>query len=243
MNLARVEYYFSDFLSKLETRRGVDINDSEKRRKAELAFEIGRTGIGSPVMNVFVGANVLFVGTMNEDESTQTLSDKVIDRSNLIRFGCPKKLDIERNGTVSRKTEGRFHYKTWESWQVNIAQMTNDRDQIDEYIERLNEVMSIVRRPFAHRTSQAIRAYVANYPKLYAASFNHAVADQIEQKLLPKYRGLDPSEPDVRESLDKLRDIIDELEDAELLAALQASRNGHQFSWSGVDRLIAESPT
>lgn len=241
MNLARVEYYFSDFLSKLETRRGVDVNDGEKRRKAELAFEIGRTGIGSPVMNVFVGTNVLFVGTMNEDESTQTLSDKVIDRSNLIRFGSPKKLDIERRGIPVAKTDGRFSYKNWESWQVNSSQVTKDSEQLDEYIDRLNEVMSIVRRPFAHRTSQSIRAYVANYPKLYANSFNHALADQIEQKLLPKYRGLDPSEPDVRESLDKLRDIIGELEDAELEAALNASRNGHQFSWSGVDRLIVES--
>ncbi len=58
MNLARVEYYFSDFLSKLETRRGVNMDDGEKRRKAEIAFEIGRTGIGSPSMSVFVGLNV-----------------------------------------------------------------------------------------------------------------------------------------------------------------------------------------
>ncbi len=103
--------------------------------------------------------------------------------------------------------------------------------------------MSIIRRPFAHRTGRAIRAYVANYPRLYENSFEHAIADQIEQKLLPKFRGLDPSETEVRESLDKLRDIVDELNDQELSAALQASRDGHQFSWSGVDRLSAESTT
>ena len=243
MNLARVEYYFSDFLSKLETRRGVNVDDGEKRRKAEIAFEIGRTGIGSPSMNVFVGPNVLLVGTMNEDESTQTLSDKVIDRSNLIRFGSPKKLGIERNGAAAVGSEARLTYKTWESWQANIEQMPEMRERVDDYIQRLNEVMSIIRRPFAHRTSQAIRAYVANYPRLYDDSFNHAVADQIEQKLLPKFRGLDPSEPEVRESLDKLRDIVDELDDTELSAALQASRDGHQFSWSGVDRSSVETTT
>ncbi len=236
MNLARVEYYFSDFLSKLETRRGVDKSDAEKRRKAELAFEIGRTGIGSPVMNVFVGTNVLFVGTMNEDETTQTLSDKVIDRSNLIRFGCPRKLDIENTSTLVNKSPKRIAASTWQSWQSRDIQVPSDRERTDEYIRRLNESMSKVRRPFAHRTSQAIRAYVANYPTISEHSFNHAIADQIEQKLLPKFRGLDPSESDVRDSLDKIRGIVEEIEDQELLKALQESRTGHQFAWSGVDR-------
>lgn len=236
MNLARVEYYFSDFLSKLETRRGVDKSNAEKRRKAELAFEIGRTGIGSPVMNVFVGTNVLFVGTMNEDETTQTLSDKVIDRSNLIRFGCPRKLDIENTSTLVNKSPNRIAASTWQSWQSRDIQIPSDRERTDEYIRRLNESMSKVRRPFAHRTSQAIRAYVANYPTIREHSFNHAIADQIEQKLLPKFRGLDPSESDVRDSLDKIRGIVEEIEDQELLKALQESRAGHQFAWSGVDR-------
>ena len=239
MNLARVEYYFSDFLSKLETRRGVDRNNPEQRRKAELALEIGRTGLGSPVMNIFVDTNVLFVGTMNEDETTQTLSDKVIDRSNLIRFGSPKQLNIEGNVSPALKASGRLSSSTWRDWKEPVKDMTNDRERTDEYIERLNEAMSVIRRPFAHRTSQAIRAYVDCYPQISDNSFNHAMADQIEQKLLPKFRGLDPSESDVRESLDKIRDIVEELEDVEFLDALQSSRVGHQISWSGVDRSIA----
>lgn len=243
MNLARVEYYFSDFLSKLETRRGVDADDPESRRKAELALEIGRTGLGSPTMNIFVGRNVLFVGTMNEDETTQTLSDKVIDRSNLLRFGRPKKLNLETTvGRSVNRPSARLSAKNWRDWFVPIEDMAHDLDRTDEIIESLNEAMSLIRRPFAHRTSQAIRAYVANYPLVGDATFNYAMADQIEQKLLPKFHGLDPTEKDVREALDRIRDVIGELEDSEFLDALQKSRDGHQIAWSGVDRAIEGQP-
>ena len=39
MNLARVEYYFSDLLSKLETRNGIDADNAIERRKAEIEIE------------------------------------------------------------------------------------------------------------------------------------------------------------------------------------------------------------
>ena len=85
MNLARVEYYFSDLLSRLETRRGLDRTDANARRNAELTLEVGLPGgeisDAEAILRVMVDTNVLFVGTMNEDESTQTLSDKVIDRA------------------------------------------------------------------------------------------------------------------------------------------------------------------
>src|SRR3974390_2118826 len=65
MNLARVEYYFSEFLSRLEVRRG-----SETEPAAEIELDLGQ---GS-AKKVYPVPRLLFVGTMNEDESTQTLS-------------------------------------------------------------------------------------------------------------------------------------------------------------------------
>ncbi|MFM8325429.1 MAG: hypothetical protein ACKN9U_11250, partial [Pirellulaceae bacterium] len=54
MNLARVEYYFSEFLSRLETRRGIDRNDAESRRKAEIGLEVGSGKSKTPIMQLFV---------------------------------------------------------------------------------------------------------------------------------------------------------------------------------------------
>ena len=90
MNLARTEYYFSEFLSKLETRRMVDENKPKDRARAEIALDMGGS-LDGKTLSLYPGRNVFFVGTMNEDESTQSLSDKVIDRATVLRFWRPKR--------------------------------------------------------------------------------------------------------------------------------------------------------
>jgi hypothetical protein len=68
--------------------------------------------------------------------------------------------------------------------------------------------MRLIRRPFAYRVSRAMEAYIANYPHVDGQPrLEWALADQIEQKMLPKFRGLDPSERAVRDALDTLRNL------------------------------------
>ena len=75
MNIARVEYYFAEFLSLLEIpnveRRYIDVvtdvwdNDPKLLRDGQLRLP----------------ANMWFIGTANNDDSTFAISDKVYDRS------------------------------------------------------------------------------------------------------------------------------------------------------------------
>ena len=78
MNLARVEYYFSEFLSKLETRAGSTGRTRGNAGEPRSCSSAGRTSAQQP-LRLFVGQNVLFVGTMNEDESTQASVGQGID--------------------------------------------------------------------------------------------------------------------------------------------------------------------
>ncbi len=117
MNLARTEYYFSEFLSKLELRRQVDAPKIKtNREKAEIELD---TGPGKQVsFRLWVPENILFVGTMNEDETTQTLSDKVLDRANVLRFGKPDD-HSQDNGTTQKKVlkqDSFLSRKQWNSW-------------------------------------------------------------------------------------------------------------------------------
>ena len=90
MNLARVEYYFSEFLSRLEVRPGYrDSENPERRAGACLPIDVRGKKQGS--LKLFPSHNVLFAGTMNDDESTQSLSDKVLDRSNVMQFAAPER--------------------------------------------------------------------------------------------------------------------------------------------------------
>jgi hypothetical protein len=240
MNLARVEYYFSEFLSRSETRRGVRSQDAADRRKAEVPLEVGRSGAGDPIMRIFVATNVLFVGTMNEDETTQTLSDKVVDRANVLRFGRPRRLRSVESMKPTDPPAQRLSHDAWRRW---IVDEPNEAEggRVEDWIERLNAAMSEIGRPFAYRTNRAMLAYVANYPEEGERATSLAMADQVEQKLLPKFRGLDPSEPEVRKALDKIQDVVRELEDPPLEEAMRESRQAHQFVWKGVDRSAEEA--
>ena len=247
MNLARVEYYFSDFLSKLETRRGVVRGNDEQRAKAEVVLEVGRRKEESSLMRLFVDTNVLFVGTMNEDESTQSLSDKVVDRANVLRFGRPHKLKARGEATSpSIRVLPGLSFQTWKSWfrtESDLARIPEASERVDGFVGRLNEIMARIGRPFAHRTHQAIRAYVANYPAQTEDGIRWALSDQIEQRILPKFRGLDPTDHAAASALDMLRSLVlNDLNDQELVASIDGAREGHthQFHWQGVDRAAAE---
>ncbi len=75
MNLARIEYYFADFLSLLEMPSAdewlLDIVP-DKKVGDPLHLEEGK---------FLVPQNIWFVGTANRDDSTFTITDKVYDRS------------------------------------------------------------------------------------------------------------------------------------------------------------------
>lgn len=244
MNLARVEYYFSDLLSKLETRRGIDPSLSSQRQNCEIMLELGRGGDDgeSNLMRLFVDTNVLFVGTMNEDETTQTLSDKVVDRANLLRFGKPRQLFAPEAATNGQRERSPvLEYGDWKDWLTLEEDFRGDNSGLaDAYLTQLNELMAAAGRPFAFRLFRAMRAYVANYPSFLERHVECAVADQIEQRILPRLRGLDLHDRGLQDALDGLRKMLreDELHDPVLLDAIEeaADSRHHQFNWQGVDR-------
>jgi GTPase subunit of restriction endonuclease len=243
MNLARTEYYFSEFLSKLELRRMVeDPSNQEKRTQAELELDAGP---GARRFKVWVPKNIFFVGTMNEDETTQTLSDKVLDRSNVLRFGKPdEKTEQVRGFSPPSKRKSFLPYTTWEKW--IRSPMDNDwQKEVNHWISDLNEALDGIGRPFGFRVRQAISTYVANYPRAEDNSrYKLAFADQVEQKILPKLRGLDMGERACIATLNKIASLTKALGDAPLEEAFrkaqQESETLGMFHWRGVTRPVDE---
>ncbi len=235
MNLARIEYYFSDFLSRLEQRRGRNFDNMQRRHDVALPIDIGGLAAGEKPRFIFPDFNVLFVGTMNEDESTQSLSDKVIDRANVLRFGAPKNLHASTAQTG--QPSGQFLPRTtWEGWvkEFDGSAHASERQALSE----INEQLEKINRPFGHRVFRAILDYVANYPGVTTNPERraHAMADQIEQKIIPKLRGLDTQDDGVLRCLDYLSGKIGGLNDPELRDAFERARQGHMFEWFGVKR-------
>lgn len=240
MNLARVEYYFSDFLSRLESRPlRNNLGNETLRKDAEIEIELPMiNGLTSP--RIFPGYNLLFAGTMNEDESTQSLSDKVVDRANVIRFAAPKK--IKPTSIPSDLFEPELLKRSnWESWIQDVGR-TTDSSSVNDTLNEMVEMMRQFQRPFGHRLGKSVLAYVANYPEGSASnSERNALADQVEMRLLPKLRGVevDASYKPFNQMINLVRQ---DLGDQDLADAIQNSMDSAidgtgQFVWKGVTRL------
>ena len=237
MNLARIEYYFSDFLSRLESRPEAGaVTDRNERKDAEIELEIPKI-ICPP--RIFPGYNLLFAGTMNEDESTQSLSEKVVDRANILRFAAPKKIkEAQTEGTVEPTLA--LSRRIWQGW-VRPITSADRRGNVTQQIEELVDLMKAFKRPFGHRLGRAMIAYVANYPEVEGARvFDDSIADQIEMRLLPKLRGIDVEMATAEFS--RLVGLVrNEFGDDKLAVAIEkaiqlASNGTGQFVWTGVTR-------
>lgn len=232
MNLANVELYFADFLSKLETRRGLADNDPSFPK---IGVKIGSKMADFPLR---LGRNVLWTGTMNNDETTKTLSDKVLDRGIVINFPRPKKLIRTRTDSILAEASELLPKTVWSSW-INKAYKFSD-EQIKDYkdkIEQINEQLGKTGRALGHRVWQSIESYMSLYPTVIAAQSDHerqiamddAFEDQLVQKVMPKLRGLETrgTQNDV---LDAIKGIIPETLHDDFKNA--SEQNYGQFIWT-----------
>ncbi len=244
MNLARVEYYFSEFLSRLEGRKSVNPENPLSRQPVEMELDLGRKKGEIGTKRVFPAQNVLFVGTMNEDESTQSMSDKVIDRAPVIRFARPKNLVDQPPQPEINNTDAATYLPidTWLTWRKDLDSLSHDvLDKVEKWISRLNKALDVFGRPFGHRLNQAILAYVANHPDIIndqnVPNARKAFADQLEQRIFPKLRGLEMEYGDNEDSYKRILDLVkEELQDEELGDAFTKSKEKILFTWVGVNR-------
>lgn len=209
MNLAHIEQYFAEFLSKLEERRG---KSEDNPQFPKLSVKLG----GTDSYPLPLGRNVLWVGTMNQDETTKSLSDKVLDRGIVINFPRPNsfKRRVELNSTV--QTEEKYlSAKTWDSWKMVLSKQQVDESEkiiapYKEFVEEINKEISNIGRAIGHRVWQSIENYIWNYPtvrdfilrnpnvftddslvKDLSEKIDPAFEDQLVQKIMPKLRGIE----------------------------------------------------
>jgi hypothetical protein len=210
MNLAHVEQYFSDLLSRLEQRRG-------ESREVTLDIDLGA---GMPPYPLRLGRNVLWVGTMNEDETTKALSDKVIDRSNLLYFPRPRELHSRTEVTLGAESP-LLAESVWRDWLKLRSPFTSDEVKpFKEGLQEINSRLEYVGRALGHRVWQSVEYYMANHPEVIDArarkdedalqrTLRRAYEDQLVLKVMPKLRGIETTGDSRRNCLDPIRKQLD----------------------------------
>ena len=165
MNLAKVEHYFSQFISILENEVG------------EKTLNVYNAALESKLYNsnlypskIDIGSNVIFVGTVNIDESTLILSDKVLDRASVI------KLNTQSFDNLKKVIKDFY---------------LTDREV--DFFEKLNEVLSSQnpRMGIGYRIVSQANKYVGECAKDNILSRSEAIDSLVAQRIITKLRGSD----------------------------------------------------
>lgn len=166
MNLSRIEYYFSDFLSLME-------NEEDKREIKLVNISLERTedGVKSGYSGLIDGhtlkvpSNVWFIGTANRDESTFVISDKVYDRAHTMNFNrrAPKVRDY------SAPIEKSFY-----SYDVlkDMMDQAKKKGTFDAENYQVIQSVEVLLRPFnisfGNRILNQIEAFVDTYQACFS---------------------------------------------------------------------------
>lgn len=153
MNIARVEYYFAEMLSILELpredERFVSVVSSQADNDPDKMFE-GK---------IWIPSNVWYVGTINNDDSTFAVSDKVYDRA------IPIDLDARAEVFEAPDTEpvrlsytnmARMYDEAKEKYPVSEENLL-ELDKLDQYL------IEHFRLTFGNRILRQLKDFVPCY--------------------------------------------------------------------------------
>jgi MoxR-like ATPase len=163
MNLARVEYYFSDVLSAMETEEDMRLHQNG------VPYE-GTTG--TPVRpDLPLPPNLYVIGTINIDETTNPLSNKVLDRAVIIDMSA---VDLA----------GFF-----DGLAVREPALAESVAAVRERLTRLEGVMAAEGLGFGYRVAEEVVRYHAFATGKLGAPADEVADELMVQKVLVKLRG------------------------------------------------------
>ena len=150
MNIARVEYYFAEMLSILEM----------PRPEEWLIDIISTTWDNDPVLlnggKIHINDNTWFVGTINNDDSTFAVADKVYDRAVVIDLDSKAvKFDAPDTEPVHVRTEHlkKLYAEAKEAYPMS-AEIQSKLNELDTYL------ITHFRLAFGNRIMKQIRDFI-----------------------------------------------------------------------------------
>lgn len=177
MNLSHPEQYLAPILSAMELQHGlIELHSGHE----------DEYGIPS---SIHYPDNLVLIGTVNMDETTMGISDKVLDRAFTLEFWD---VDVDR-------------WPGWESTPLG----DQDREATMEILTRLMEALSAARLHFGWRVIEEVVRFMEQRQSQSAElSVSDALDRVIYAKVLPKLRGDDS--PRFRNALEDCRTALNE---------------------------------
>lgn len=194
MNLARVEHYFSDLLSVLETQ---EWREGEIQTQALISAAL----LGTPEDELKYGGlgipeNVFLIGTVNMDETTHPFSKKVLDRASTLEFNYinlqqyPEAMTQEADGAAEL---AELNHLFLRSDYLSLADAYDTHQELvvrtTGRLVRINALLEDIHAHVGFRVRDAVCFYMI-YNERYGLMDEEEAFDwQLLQKLLPRIQG------------------------------------------------------
>lgn len=169
MNLARVEYYFSDLLSVMETGESLTLHSNSVPLEGSNGASI-RAEIPLP-------ANLYITGTVNVDETTNPVSDKVLDRAVVIDMSA-----VELTGFLA-------------GLEAREPALASARTACEARLLAVHGLMTAHGLGFGYRVAEEVMRYHAFAAQYLGADPDVTTDDLMVQKILVKLRGSEKQRP------------------------------------------------
>ena len=153
MNIARVEYYFAEFLSLLE------LPDPDERELTVVSDKWDTDPVQLRGGHILLPENMWFIGTANNDDSTFAISDKVYDRAMIMDLDSKAEIFAAEESEKLHITAKRFcelgeeAQREYEITRRNLKRL----EKMDEFMK------ANFRITFGNRIMKQIKAYVPVY--------------------------------------------------------------------------------
>lgn len=199
MNLSKVEHYFSDFLSCLESRRvvaGVLLQEKILLHVGQSSLMTSDEDFETIPNEIEIPTNLYVTGTVNIDESTYMFSPKVLDRANVIEFND---VDLAAYGLASRTENSEndiFKLSVFPNFTEYEMASKHHYEELSPrlklILEKINNILTKYHKHFGYRTANEVALFIKNAKSSIAPTDeveNKALDLQFVQKIFPKLSG------------------------------------------------------
>lgn len=165
MNLARIEYYLADVLSVMEVpgEKKLSLHSNDVPMEGSTGGEVERQVVLPP--------NLFITGTINVDESTTSVSDKVLDRAMVIDMS-----EVDLPGFVTGL--GR-----------RFPELAGSCTECGSVLQKAHDLLAPHGLGFGYRVAEEVIRYHAFSAQHLSAATQDVLDEMMVQKVLVKLRG------------------------------------------------------
>ncbi|MEK4509152.1 MrcB family domain-containing protein [Paenibacillus sp. FSL K6-2524] len=194
MNLARVEHYFSDVMSLLETQEW----SVEGQITTDAILPTSRfDSIEDQELygDLRIPENIYIIGTVNMDETTYPFSKKILDRANTLEFNYINLLQLpilneQFNSSAEQLTAHQLFIR---SDYLKLVDAFSEYSELvtrtTEKLSKINDILEDIHAHVGFRIRDAVCFYLIYNERFKLMTEEEAFDFQLMQKILPRIQG------------------------------------------------------